>query len=179
MTKVLDRIHDFLAVVVGVILVFMTLTIGYAIFARAANLPGPIWIVQFNEYAMLFATFLGASWLLSKGRHVSIELLVSRFSQRTQRIIGLIHCLMGVALCGTLCWYGALTTLENFQRKVIHVQAVDVPMAYVLFVIPLGFFLLVLQFLREFLSGMRAIGESGKSGSGPKRETRSSKGGGH
>jgi TRAP-type C4-dicarboxylate transport system permease small subunit len=116
-----------------------------------------VWIIQFNEYAMLFATFLGASWLLSKRRHVSIELVVSHFGNRTRRILGLIHSLLGVALCATLCWYGALTTLENFQRNVIHVQAVDVPMAYVLFAIPLGFFLLVLQFSRDFVEGIMAI----------------------
>jgi C4-dicarboxylate transporter, DctQ subunit len=157
MTKVLDRIHDFLAVVVGVILVFMTLTIGYAIFARAVHLPGPVWIVQFNEYAMLFATFLGASWLLAKKRHVSIELLISHFSGHTQKIFGLVHSVLGVALSATLCWYGTLTTIEHFQRNVIHVQAVDVPMAYVLFAIPLGFFLLVLQFSRDFMEGVHAM----------------------
>jgi TRAP-type C4-dicarboxylate transport system permease small subunit len=180
MIRVLDRIHDFLSVVIGVILVLMTLSIGYAIFVRAVNLPGPVWIVQFNEYAMLFATFLGASWLLSKGRHVSIELVVSRFSPRTRKILQLIHSLMGIGLCATLCWYGTLTTLENFQRKVIHVQAVDVPMAYVLFVIPLGFFLLLLQFIRGFLSGWRAIREPGTSASlGPETEKKESDGGGH
>ncbi len=165
MMKVLDRIHDFLAVVIGVILVLMTLSIGYAIFVRAVNLPGPVWIVQFNEYAMLFATFLGASWLLSKGRHVSIELVVSRFSLRIRKILRVIHSLMGLGLCATLCWYGTLTTLENFQRNVIHVQAVDVPMAYVLFAIPLGFLLLLLQFLRDFLTGLHAIRDAGSSGS--------------
>ena len=42
MNKVLDRIFDFLAVVVSLILVFTTLSIGYAIFVRALNLPGPV-----------------------------------------------------------------------------------------------------------------------------------------
>jgi C4-dicarboxylate transporter DctQ subunit len=171
MTKVLDRIFEFLAVVISLILIFMTLTIGYAIFARAVGLPGPLWIVQFNEYAMLYATFLGGAWLLSKGKHVSIELVVSRFSPRTQRIFDLIHSLLGIGVCGILCWYGTLTTIENFQRKVIHVQAVDVPMAYLLFVIPLGFFLLVLQFVRNFVVGIRSLGsEEGK---------KASEGGGH
>lgn len=157
MNRVLDRIHDFLAVVIAVILVFMTLSIGYAIFVRAVNLPGPVWIVQFNEYAMLFATFLGSSWLLSKGRHVSVDLLVSRFSPRTQQFFALVHSLLGMGLCATLCWYGAATTIENFQRNVINVQAVDVPMAYVIFVIPLGFFLLVVQFLRNFIEGISSL----------------------
>jgi TRAP-type C4-dicarboxylate transport system permease small subunit len=138
----------------------MTLSIGYAIFVRALNFPGPVWIVQFNEYAMLFATFLGTGWLLSKNKHVSIELVVSRFSQRGQKIIGLIHSLMGIGLCATLFWYGTSTTLENFRRKVIHVQAVDVPMAYILFVIPLGFLLLSLQFTRNFFEGLHELRNS-------------------
>jgi C4-dicarboxylate transporter DctQ subunit len=161
MNKLLDRIFDFLAVVIGLILIFMTLSIGYSIFARAVHLPGPVWIVQFNEYAMLFATLLGSAWLLSKGKHVSIEMLISHFSRRGRKILKLIHCLIGMVLCAALCWYGALTTLENFERKVIHVQAVDVPIAYVLFVIPLGFFLLLLQFIWGFVAGLQELRNSG------------------
>ena len=69
---------------------------------------------------------------------------------------------MGMVLCATLCWYGALTTLEHLERKVIHVQAVDVPMAYIIFVIPLGFFLLFLQFTRNFFSGLEGPGTPGR-----------------
>ena len=157
MTKILDRLNDFLAVIVSIILVLMTLTIGYAIFARAVHLPGPIWIVQFNEYAMLWATFLGAAWLLSKKRHVSIELIVSHLSRGTQKVFHLIHSLLGVGLCAILCWYGTLTTVENIQRNVINVQAVDVPMGYILIAIPVGFFLLFLQFIRDFFAAVHAI----------------------
>lgn len=157
MFKLLDRIFNFFAVLISLILIWMTLSIGYSILVRAMHLPGPIWIVQFNEYAMLFATFLGAAWLLSKGKHVSIELVISRLSQRSQKVFGIIHSLMGMGLCATLFWFGTLTTLENFKRKVIHVQAVDVPMAYILFVIPLGFFLLSLQFIRNFIEGLREL----------------------
>jgi len=188
MDKVLDGIFGFLAVVISLILVLMTLSIGYAIFVRAVNLPGPVWIVQFNEYAMLFATFLGSAWLLSKRKHVSIELVVSRFSRRVQKVFDLIHSLMGMGLCATLCWYGATTTIENFQRNVINVQAVDVPMAYIIFVIPLGFFLLFLQFLRNFFVGLRELKNLALEGpeisggiepAGTKTEEKEPKGGGH
>jgi TRAP-type C4-dicarboxylate transport system permease small subunit len=118
---------------------------------------------------MLFATFLGSAWLLSKRKHVSIELVVSRFSQRGQKVFDLIHSLMGMGLCAILGWYGALTTVENFQRHVINVQAVDVPMAYIIFVIPLGFFFLFLQFTRNFFGGiheLRNLGPEGAASSG-------------
>ena len=180
MTKILDRLFDFLAVVISIILVLMTLSIGYAIFARAVGLPGPVWIVQFNEYAMLWATFLGAAWLLSKKRHVSIELVVSHLSQPTQKVFHLIHSLLGVGLCAILCWYGTLTTLENFQRNVINVQAVDVPMAYVLVVIPVGFFLLFLQFVRDFFAAVHAIGHPlAPDPLGPTAPGEEHEGGGH
>ena len=165
MTKVMDKLYDFLEGVICVILVLMTLTIFYAVFARAVGLPGPVWIVQFNEYGMLFATFLGSAWLLSKGKHVSVELIVSRFRGRTRKVFKVIHSLMGIGLCAVLCWYGGVTTVEHYQRNVIHVQAVDVPMAYVLFVIPLGFFLLLIQFIRDFFAGLDALGSPAASGS--------------
>jgi TRAP-type C4-dicarboxylate transport system permease small subunit len=180
MTNVLDRLNDFLAVVVAIILVLMTLTIGYAIFARAVHLPGPVWIVQFNEYAMLWATFLGAAWLLSKKRHVSIELIVSRLSRGTQKVFHLLHSLLGMSLCAILGWYGALTTLENFQRGVINVQAVDVPMGYVLLVIPFGFLLLLLQFVHDFFRAAHALlNPLAPDPLGPKAPGEEHEGGGH
>jgi TRAP-type C4-dicarboxylate transport system permease small subunit len=53
-------------------------------------------------------------------------------------------------------------------------------MAYVLFVIPLGFFLLVLQFLRDFLAGLRTLKDAGSAGApGAESEKTKSDGGGH
>ena len=155
MNKMFERILDSLAVIVGLILIFMAISIGYSIFARAIGFRGPVWIVQFNEYAMLFATFLGSAWLLRKGKHVSIELLVSRLPPKAQKTFELIHSIMGMGLTAVLCWYGVLTTVENFQRNVIHVQAVDIPMAYIIFVIPLGFLLLFIQFFRNLVIGIK------------------------
>jgi TRAP-type C4-dicarboxylate transport system permease small subunit len=106
---------------------------------------------------MLWATFLGAAWLLSKKRHVPIELILSHLSRRTQKVFHLIHSLLGLGLCAVLCWYGTVTTLENFQRNVIHVQAIDVPMGFILIAIPVGFFLLILQFIRDFFAAVRAL----------------------
>jgi TRAP-type C4-dicarboxylate transport system permease small subunit len=148
MMKAIDRIHNFLAVVIGLILVFMTLSIGYAIFVRAVNLPGPLWIVQFNEYAMLFATFLGSSWLLSKGRHVSVELVVSRFSMGTRKDSPGYPQPAGLGSAATLCWYGPHHP-ENSRGKVIHVRRLTFPWPMSCSSFP-WIFLLVLQFYETF-----------------------------
>jgi TRAP-type C4-dicarboxylate transport system permease small subunit len=69
--------------------------------------------------------------------------------------MGLVHSIMGAVLCGALCWFGIFTTWDQFERKVIDVQSIDVPKAYVLVVIPLGFLLLFLQFARKFIAKLR------------------------
>ena len=112
-------------------------------------IPNPIWVVQFNEYALLWITFLGTSWLLSEDRHVSIFILTDRLSPKANQMLGHLHNLTGAVLCGILCWYSFLTTRDHIARNVIDPQALDVPKGYVLAIIPMGFLLLSLQFLSK------------------------------
>jgi len=113
-----------------------------------------LWIFeafQFNEYALLWVTFLTTAWVLSKDNHVSVQVLVQYFDRKLKRVMNMIHAAVGAALCGIFCWYGIYTTRDHFVRGVIDVASVDVPKAYVLLVIPLGFGLLSLQFLRKLV----------------------------
>ncbi len=154
--KVLDKACMVLTIVAALVLVFVTLSIGYSILARAIGIRGIVWVVQFNEYALLWMTFLGTAWLLPRNKHVSVNLLLQHLSDGQRRVFYVIHGLMGIVLCGALCWFTAFTTLEMIQRNVIDVQAVDLPIGYVLAVIPLGFFLLFLQFIRKFTEAICA-----------------------
>jgi C4-dicarboxylate transporter DctQ subunit len=161
--KLLDWVCAALAVVAASLFLFLTFTICYSIFTRSVGLPSPVWTVQFDEYAMLWLTFLGTAWLLSRNRHVSIELVVSRFSDRGKRVFAMIHDFMGVVLCAVLCYYSSLCTWDHFQRSVIDVQGVDVPKAYILAVIPLGFLLLLLQFIRRIVDDFRGTAVKGRA----------------
>lgn len=116
---------------------------------------GPVWIVQFNEYAMLWITFLGTAYLLMMNRHASIQIVVGRLGEKGKRYFGLAHNLLGLVLCLGLTYFCTSSTWEHFARNVIDVQAVDVPKGYILLVIPLGFLLLSLQFLRRFVEGLK------------------------
>lgn len=156
MINALDRVCVFLAVLSGLIIVFVTLSIGYAILSRATGLPGAVWVVQFNEYALLWMTFLGTAWLLARKKHIAVHIVIQRLGEKGKRVVSVVHALMGMALCGLFCWFTAFTAIEKIRRNVIDVQAVDIPIGYVLIVIPLGFLLLFLQFLRNLVEALRA-----------------------
>jgi len=157
LVKVLERIIAALAFVSGLLLLFITFSISYTILARFVDFPSPVWVVQFNEYALLWITFLGAAWLLKRGKHVSIDLLTSQLNPRRRPVLDLMHSAMGFGLCGVLFWYAARVTWGQFQRGVVDVQAVDVPKCLVLMVIPVGFLLLDAQFLLNLLGALRKL----------------------
>ena len=80
MGKLIDYVSKLFALMAGVLLVLVTVFIGYVIFARIVNISSPAWIVQFTEYALLWMTFLGTAWVLGRNRHVAIDLITSRLS---------------------------------------------------------------------------------------------------
>ena len=74
---------------------------------------------------------------------------------RGRRIADVVHSFVGIGVCGILCWYSSLITLNLFQRGVTDVQAVDMPKYLVLMVIPAGFLVLTAQFLRNLATSLR------------------------
>jgi TRAP-type C4-dicarboxylate transport system permease small subunit len=154
--KALDAINTILAGLAAVLLLFVTFSIAYSVFTRELNLPTPVWVVQFNEYALLWITFMATAWVLAKNQHVTVQLATQRVGRTGQRVLGIIHSIVGAALCGVLCWYGIHTTSDHFARKVVDVGSVDFPKAVVILIIPVGFFLLTIQFLRNLIRHLKA-----------------------
>ena len=157
MDKALRAILSIMGVLAGLLLLFITISIGYTIFARFFGFSGPVWVVQFTEYSLLWMTLLGAAWVLKKNRHVSVDLLTSRLTSPTKNYLHLAHSVIGITVCGVLCWYGAKVTWGQYLRGVTDIQVVDIPKYLILIIIPLGFLILTLQFLGNFFTNLNKL----------------------
>lgn len=157
MEKTIDKILTALGVIPALLLLFMVLSISFTIFARFLGFSGLIWGVQFTEYALLWMTLLGATWVLKRDKHVTVDLITGLLKKRTKAYFDLVHSIMGFAVSMVLCWYGAVVSWGQYQRGVVDIQVVDVPKYLVLMVIPAGFFFLSLEFIRKFLTTLKAI----------------------
>jgi TRAP-type C4-dicarboxylate transport system permease small subunit len=155
LSKLLDRIMTGMVVLAGLFLLFVTFSISYGIFTRAVGFPSPVWTVQFNEYSLLWMTFLGSAWVLGRRKHVAVDVITSHLGPRGRKVADVVHSLLGIAVCGVLCWHSSLMTLNLFQRGVTDVQAVDMPKYLVLVVIPAGFLVLTAQFFRNLATCFR------------------------
>ena len=161
MFKLLGRINSVLAILAATLLLLISISICYAVVTRALSVSSPIWIIQFNEYAMVWVTFLAVAWVLAEDKHVSIQIVMLRVGEKGKRGLRFIQDIVCTLLCALLCYLGALTTWEHFRDNVIDVQTVDVPKAYILVVIPLGFLLLFFQFIKRIIGHRRQAGLEG------------------
>ncbi len=157
---IFDRTNDLLAVLASILLIFIGVTVTADVVLRKF-LNAPLrWSVEINGYNLLFITFLATAWVLGKGKHVKVELVLSWLSPRVQSLLGIITSAIGVIICLVVAWYGVRVTWGDFQLGAFHPGIMKIPRAYTLFIIPVGGFLLSIQFLRRtygFLREWRAF----------------------
>ena len=163
MLKLFAGISAVSAVFGAGLMLFIMFSISYGALTRTFNLPSPIWIVQINEYSLVWVCFLATAWVLAENKHVRVDILMSRFSEKGQRILLLTQDTVSTVLCGVFCYLGTLSTWEHLRDKVVDVGSIDVPKAWVIGVIPVGFLLLTLQFFLRAVEDVRCLKTEGGS----------------
>jgi TRAP-type C4-dicarboxylate transport system permease small subunit len=94
-------------------------------------------------------TFLGVAWLQRRKGHVAVDIIVTHLKPLPQRIMGLANLILGAFISGTLTTFGAIATWNSLQAGQRIIGILFTPEWIILIIIPLGSFLLFVQFLRD------------------------------
>ena len=147
--SLLDRINSVMAWIAALAIIFMMFAISYAVMMRYVwNKPVP-WIVEISSYLMLYITFLGTAWLQRKGGHVEVDLFTGRLKPRVRAAFKTITSLGGAVVGFILAWKGSLVTVDYFQRDVTAIGILNTPQFLLMGIIPIGGFLLLVEFLLQ------------------------------
>lgn len=147
--RTFDHFLGIIAVLGMVIMTATMLAVCWEVVSRYFLSRATIWVIEFSEYALLYMTFLGTAWLLKQDGHVEMDLLAIWLSEKTRRLMRGIVSLFGALLCLVLGWFGAVVSLDHLRRGLHQPTLIGPPDFPLLAVIPLGFFLLFIQFLRR------------------------------
>ena len=153
-TGVFDRTLDAFSIIAGVLLVAIMLAVSIKVFFRYFLHTGIAGIDEIAEILMLYLTFLGAAWLLRRGGHITIDLLFVRFKPKTQAWLNVTTSVLGIIISLILVWYGTTATVSFWQRGILTPTIMELPRAAIIAVIPIGSFLLGIQFLRRAWSNL-------------------------
>jgi len=147
--RAFDHLLEAMAVLGMVILTAIMLAVCWEVVTRYFLGRGSVWVIEFSEYALLYVTFLGTAWLLKREGHVEMDLLTIRLSGKTVRLTRGVVSIFAALLCLVLAWYGGAVAIDHLERG-LHQPTLLGPPDFPLFaVIPVGFFLLFVQFLRR------------------------------
>ena len=165
--QVLTVIVNAFAVLASILLIVVMLATVLKVALRGSELGASlIGVDQLSGTAMVYMTFLGAVWVLRKDGHVAVDLLLTGLASRNRRIVIVFHSLVGAVVCFAVSWYGLHAVQVSIARGVVVAAELEIPRAIGLIPIPIGAFLLGLEFLRRSLAAARG----GFDSAGPLRQ---------
>ena len=143
-----DKLLNVMAVLAGVILVFIVGAVCYTIGMRYFFRQTTIWIMQTTEYALLWIVFLATTWLLREGGHITTDIIYVHLNEKTKAYLDATMFFIGGLACAVMLYFGITYMYECITCNVTDVRAVTVPKSAVFVIIPIGSLLLTIQFLR-------------------------------
>lgn len=147
--RVFDKLLDLMCFIAKLILAFVMFSVAGDVFFRYVLNAPSVWVIPISEYSLVFVTFLGTAWLLREEGHVTMETFLEKRGDRGRALLGMISSIIGLVVSFIFVWYGAITTYDHFRRGIYESAVMEMPIAPVLAIIPLGSFFLLIQFIRR------------------------------
>ncbi|MEM1265401.1 MAG: TRAP transporter small permease [Pseudomonadota bacterium] len=153
---------DAMAVLAGLTLVWLMVSVILSVLMRNLGLQPFAWLFTSAEYGLLYMTMLGAPWLVREKGHVHIELVTSALPEAPRRVVSRGVALLCVAVCLVLALKGLDLLMTNIERSDYDVRAYFYPRWLLTISFPLSFGLMAVEYLR-FVVGPDLIhtGEAG------------------
>lgn len=153
--RIVDYITDGMAVVSGVLLCTLVLTISLSVLLRYYFHFSVGWVTEVEEYFLFLAVMLGTPWVLKHDKHVTVDALLNSLSPEKRRKLSIVTNILGALIGILLLYYSALTAYENFVTGALLVKIMPVPKYLPLMFIPLSCVFFSLQFLFKAWDGLR------------------------
>jgi TRAP-type mannitol/chloroaromatic compound transport system permease small subunit len=152
LSQLIDSITEFVGKsIIWVVLVVTLISCGNAIMRYTINYSSNAFLeIQWYLFAVIF--LFGAGYTLKKNEHVRIDLIAGKFSKRGQAMIdifGIIFFLMPMAIA--IMWMSWPIFLLALKTNEMSSNAGGLILWPARLMVPLGFFLLVMQGISELI----------------------------
>ena len=135
-----------------VLIVAMTVVTFAQVFFRFVIVHSLPWSEEFSRYALVWASFLGASIALKRGLHIGVEAFVARLPQEKRRLIYLITLVL-------ITFFLVIVIIKGFQMASFNMRqsspAMRIPMGFPYLAIPIGSLIMVIHLLDELILGWK------------------------
>jgi C4-dicarboxylate transporter DctQ subunit len=154
-----DRLLAFTAVVPGVIIALLALGVAWEVFMRNLGLTGFYWMLEAVEYGLLILTMVGAAYVLSIGRHVTVDLVLNAVPPNVHRWFRIVIDLVIVLVSGIIVYYGIVAAHLAYVEDSTLFKSFDIKEWMPMAVVPIGMSLFTIEAIRQFIRSIFARGD--------------------
>ncbi|MCF8095316.1 MAG: TRAP transporter small permease [Desulfobacteraceae bacterium] len=156
--NILNRVFDFIldaGKTIGMWLIFIVcFAICFHVVMRYIFNSPINWTVDMAMLAMFYLTYLGTAWLLREDGHVSLDFLYHAMGpQRFGKLNRVLNFICAVA-CFIVIYFSTMETILAIRLDLAVNIPLEPPKWATFAVIPIGFFLLAIEFLRKTFKGI-------------------------
>jgi TRAP-type transport system small permease protein len=144
------RLLNGLAAIAALTLLGAVLLVTADILLRNLTRSGFPWANEVSEYALFLITVLTAPWLLRRGQHIRLDILLAGVPSRLAWAMEIVADLVGFAVCVVLVRYSLVMTFDSFRLGSITIKNLVFPEWWVLAPLPACFILLAIEFVFRF-----------------------------
>ena len=153
---IFGKVLDALAVAAALILLATVITVTADIVLRNTVRGGGIsWANEVSEYSLYLMTLLTAPWLLRRGQHVRLDIILTLVPARAAWLMEAIGDLLGFVVCVVLIRYGFAMSYDSWRLSAITIKNLVFPEWWLLAPLPATFVLLAIEFVFRFDRLMR------------------------
>ncbi len=150
LSNAFGRLFDALAVAAALMLLAMVVLVTADIVLRNLTRSGFAWANEVSEYALYGMTLLTAPWLLRRGQHVRIDLVLSMVPARFAWLMEAAGDIVGFVVCVVMVRYGFHMAADSFRIGSITIKNLVFPEWWLLAPLPIAFALLAVEFVFRF-----------------------------
>ena len=147
LSRSFGRLLDILMLLACALLLIMTLLIGADVGLRNVGLGGVAWSSEVCEYILYLVTLLSAPWLLRRGQHIRVDILLRMVPKRVGWVFEWVTDTVGLACCLVIAFYGARAALASYKAGSMSIKTLITPEWWLLSVLPVAFLALSLEML--------------------------------
>lgn len=150
LSEAIGRLFDVLASVASAILLAMVAVVTADILLRDFFASGISWADEVSEYALYVITVFTAPWLLRRGQHVRIDIVLTMVPPQIAWLMEALGDVLGFLVCLALVRYGASMSYDSWVTGSTTIKNLIFPEWWLLILLPMCFVLLAIEFVFRF-----------------------------
>jgi len=150
LSNAFGKLLNALAVAAALTLLAMVVMVTADILLRNLTRTGFAWSNEVSEYALYVITLLTAPWLLRRGQHVRVDLMLTLVPVRVAWLMEAAGDVLGLAVCLVMMRYGFQMSIDSAVLSSITIKNLVFPEWWLLWPLPVCFALLAAEFVFRF-----------------------------